>query len=489
MWNRLLHRWLFQSRRIPKASHVPIPMENMLSLLVSSTCHCQSRTVSERCICYTFLSTKHWVNKCSSQLRYDTCSKKHHSLLHGFSTRRQSDYALPNVDASLCAAAIPARSNESVAVLLGTALVHILGHCGTWQTIRALIDSASQISAIKVSCSNRLDFIPKNWTAPISGLSGTAVVDARGTVECVVQPRSATEPQLKTKAWVLLLITSNMPRQSLFTSVKNRFVNLALADLTFHIASPIDVLLRHRCIHAYFGRPESHSRWKFTNCIQLDIWLGFDWASVSNGCRSPHFTTGILNRFDRKSYRKCLACWRTRNVTAIVHWRWTVWRICHMSVAMSPEKYFIPHHVVYRPVDGDNKIRVVFDASAKCYQGPSLNECLLQGPKLQQDIVDILIRFRVPKYLRQISVKWFTRYWYYRNIECSSMYFSIRLSILYIIISPYDQLVECELDTVTYGTNCALFLALRVLKSIAVDNCAYSDAARDALLNQTYVEV
>ncbi|XP_050064831.1 uncharacterized protein LOC126553755 [Aphis gossypii] len=68
----------------------------------------------------------------------------------------------------------------------------------------------------------------------------------------------------------------------------------------------------------------------------------------------------------------------------------------HMSVATSPERYFIPHHAVYRPAIDENKIRVVFDASAQSSRGPSLNNCLFTGPKLQQDIVDILTRFRVP---------------------------------------------------------------------------------------------
>jgi len=45
----------------------------------------------------------------------------------------------------------------------------------------------------------------------------------------------------------------------------------------------------------------------------------------------------------------------------------------HMSIAKSPGQYYIPHHAVYRPDDGDNKIRVVFDASAHGPYGPSLN--------------------------------------------------------------------------------------------------------------------
>ena len=38
-------------------------------------------------------------------------------------------------------------------------------------------------------------------------------------------------------------------------------------------------------------------------------------------------------------------------------------------------------------------MRPVFDASAK-YNGGSLNDVLNQGPKLQNDLVNVLIRFR-----------------------------------------------------------------------------------------------
>ena len=39
------------------------------------------------------------------------------------------------------------------------------------------------------------------------------------------------------------------------------------------------------------------------------------------------------------------------------------------------------------------KIRIVFDASAKC-QGISLNDAIYQGPKLQCNLFDVLMRFR-----------------------------------------------------------------------------------------------
>eukprot|EP00102_Acyrthosiphon_pisum_P021737 XP_016658947.1 PREDICTED: uncharacterized protein LOC107883439 [Acyrthosiphon pisum] len=70
----------------------------------------------------------------------------------------------------------------------------------------------------------------------------------------------------------------------------------------------------------------------------------------------------------------------------------------HMSSAKSEGDYFIPHHAVYRPADIDPKIRVVFDASATSYSGVSLNDCLLPGPKLQRDVVDVLLLYRVHRF-------------------------------------------------------------------------------------------
>ena len=40
------------------------------------------------------------------------------------------------------------------------------------------------------------------------------------------------------------------------------------------------------------------------------------------------------------------------------------------------------------------KVRVAYDASARS-DGPSLNDCLHAGPKLNQKILDILLRFGV----------------------------------------------------------------------------------------------
>lgn len=53
--------------------------------------------------------------------------------------------------------------------------------------------------------------------------------------------------------------------------------------------------------------------------------------------------------------------------------------------------WYIPHHGVYHA--RKNKLRVVFDCSAK-FQGKSLNDHLLAGPDLTNNLVGVLCRFR-----------------------------------------------------------------------------------------------
>ena len=60
----------------------------------------------------------------------------------------------------------------------------------------------------------------------------------------------------------------------------------------------------------------------------------------------------------------------------------------------SPELvHYLPHHAVIRQDRETTKLRVVYDASARS-NGPSLNSCLHTGPKFNQRILEILLRFR-----------------------------------------------------------------------------------------------
>ena len=55
---------------------------------------------------------------------------------------------------------------------------------------------------------------------------------------------------------------------------------------------------------------------------------------------------------------------------------------------------YLPHHAVVKTSSLTTKVRVVFDASAKGSKGQLLNDILLCGPTIQEDVFTILCRFR-----------------------------------------------------------------------------------------------
>lgn len=156
-------------------------------------------------------------------------------------------------------------------------------------------------------------------------------------------------------------------------------------------------------------------------------------------------------------------------------------RLGHMSLSFSPGAFYIPHHSIYRSSDTDPKFRVVFDASAKSFTGSSLNDSLLPGPKLQRDVVDVLLLFRLTRYALTADICKM-----YRQILISPEHRCYQ-HILW-RASPHDELLSYELNTVTYGVNCAPYLAIRVLRHIAEHDCSTFPSIKQALLFHTYVD-
>ena len=60
--------------------------------------------------------------------------------------------------------------------------------------------------------------------------------------------------------------------------------------------------------------------------------------------------------------------------------------------------FFLPHHAVLKESSTTTKTRVVFDASAKSTTDVSLNGMLMVGPTIQQDLISIVLRFRMHVY-------------------------------------------------------------------------------------------
>ena len=59
----------------------------------------------------------------------------------------------------------------------------------------------------------------------------------------------------------------------------------------------------------------------------------------------------------------------------------------------SNDCWYLPHFPVVWPDKSTTKVRIVFNGASR-YDGKSLNNVIQPGPKLQQDILDVLLRFK-----------------------------------------------------------------------------------------------
>lgn len=144
-------------------------------------------------------------------------------------------------------------------------------------------------------------------------------------------------------------------------------------------------------------------------------------------------------------------------------------------------KYFLPHHAVIREHSTTIKLRVVFDGSCSTTTKASLNDIIYKGYQVQPDLFDILARFRSYKYVLTSDIQKM-----FRQILVNPSQ-TFLLNILW-RESPNEPIQCIELQTVTFGTNCAPYLATRVLYEIAQNNKTNYPLASQAILHQCYVD-
>lgn len=143
--------------------------------------------------------------------------------------------------------------------------------------------------------------------------------------------------------------------------------------------------------------------------------------------------------------------------------------------------YFLPHHGVLKESSETTKLRVVFDASAPTDNGVSLNNILSIGPKLQEDLFHILLRFReyqiiiaadIEKMYRQVLVAEHDRK--FQNILWRR--------------SSDQTICVFQLNTVTYGTASAAYLAVRSLHQLAYEHQDQFPSAAETILKDFYMD-
>ena len=161
-------------------------------------------------------------------------------------------------------------------------------------------------------------------------------------------------------------------------------------------------------------------------------------------------------------------------------------RLGHMTRVPKAEIYraeawYLPHHAVVQETESKWKLRVVFDASRRTRDEHSLNAFLFTGPSLQSDISLTLLnwcRYRfaftadIIKMFRQIQVK------------------PEDQDFQRIVWAPNaaSDPVDFRLSTVTYGTACAPYLAIRTLAQLVQDEGDRFPLGAHCLKFETYVD-
>ncbi|XP_066585644.1 uncharacterized protein [Prorops nasuta] len=464
------------------------------------------------------------------------------------SSQAASPTSLQTIDQSSTSVVAHVSAMDERTTLLATFLARATAPNGRQIMIRGLVDPGSQTLFMTENLAQLLRVTRRKVNATIYGVTGGAVRNVSSKAELILQSVKHDQASLKVTALILPKITNYSPRS--YSPLE--FPQLGSLDLVDEYASvknPIDILigadycpqlLLNQIIHSsnraliaqdslfgwvVYGTLTSHMHTATVNvlhCCDFDKTLRDFWEIeevtstysltpedqlcedifASNVTQLPSGRYQVALPFKTEFSKSALGASRSIAESALKR------VLCRIN--KSPEQsesyakfireyeqlghmekvttnaidtdslVYLPHHAVFKLENGKQKIRVVFNASAKTKSGLSLNDVLLVGPKLQKDITAILMNWRdfrfvgitdIVKMFRQILIRPEDRKFQ---------------SIIWKDDSGNTQ--AYQLNTVTYGTGPAPFLASRVVQELANQHGDDFPDAKSILLQSIYVD-
>ncbi|XP_072375394.1 uncharacterized protein [Diabrotica undecimpunctata] len=339
-------------------------------------------------------------------------------------------------------------------ILLSTALVYMQDKYGILHECRVLLDSGSQSNFISHSFFEKLQLRADKVHIPVKGL-GQGITNISQALNGTLLSKFSN---YQTNAFLLVIdkISDNLPTSDLNLDFINIPKNIVLADETFGVSKQIDVLLGASVF------------WQLL-CVG-QIKLGKD-QPILQKTKLGWVISGPVSQSIKVS---------NNSVEYI--------QLGHMSKVedktdfnSETPNYYLPHHGVLKETSLTTKLRVVFDGSARTDSGLSLNDVLMVGPKLQDDLMCILLRFRkhnvviasdIEKMYRQVFV-------------CKTQQ---KLQQILWRFSDEQPIETYKLKTLTYGTAPAAFLAIRSLQQLAHENQLNLPLASQVILKDFYVD-
>lgn len=181
------------------------------------------------------------AGSCNSRFTCQQCKGKHHTLLHLEQPKHKEHSSKPSNQSD---PSVTLLANREKQVLLATALVKVRNIFGQHETLRALIDPGSQENFITVGAVQSLSLRKNKTSARVSGIGETSPGKIISQVELQLEAHFPSEQCFATTALVMPKLTANLPSAPFSSNVIPALPpNIMLADPTFNVPGPIDILL------------------------------------------------------------------------------------------------------------------------------------------------------------------------------------------------------------------------------------------------------
>ncbi|XP_072400534.1 uncharacterized protein [Diabrotica undecimpunctata] len=420
------------------------------------------------------------------------CALKHHTLLHvdtNLSSLAPHDSSVPQGSGITSSSENQSSSVVNLAayhpdnqVLLSTVSILVKDSRGQFQSAKAILDSGSQSNFISEDFVNKLGLEREVIEMSVSGISQ---VPSLINSKCLVELEAVhSKFVLSLPCLIVRKLCNSLPSFPISTANLNIPQNITLADPTFNKPSRIDILIGS----AVF--------WDLLQVGQIRLGRNmptlqktrFGWIRmVSIPLKESPNSLGESRQIGAKQFYHIERRFNSNPLLRQQYFEFMQEYIDmgHMSKCSpsSSDKvsYFLPHHPVIKGESSTTKFRVVFNGSSPPSSGVSFNNLQMVGPIIQSDLLSILLRFRQHTYVVSAEIAKM-----YRQVLVNPEQRSLQ-QILW-RFSPEEELSSYQLNTITYGTASASFLATRCLLQLSLESSGTNPKAAQIIRDDFYVD-
>lgn len=492
-------------------------------------------------LCINCLNPGHQVDQCRLS-NCKSCSAKHNTLLH------EINQSTSNIQQN-SSITLSSLNTTAQQILLSTVMLEVVDTSGNLHECRALLDSGSQSNFLTHSFCKKLGLKTQSVNISVSGITK---VESNIKQQCKIKIHSKHNTFSSSLSCLIVPnICGTLPERRFDTSTLHIPPNIRLADPDYHTPKPIDLLIGADlfwsilCIgqiklgpslpilhKTKFGwilsgpignqsySKHSHISCNFSQNVDIQNQLSRFWEiencstersySLEEKACENHFATTHTRSSDGRFIvsipfkepisklgdSKEQATKRFYNLERKLQRNLPLRELYtqfmseyeslgHMSKVKHSDsehiQYFLPHHGVLKEDSLSTKLRVVFDGSFPSSTGFSVNDLQMVGPTIQNDLFHILLRFREHQYVVSADIcKMYRQVLIEPSQRC--------LQQILWRADPTEPLNTYQLNTVTYGTSAASFLAIRPLFQLASENKDSYPIASTIIENDFYVD-